>query len=318
MPAEESNKPDIRAESTPREGELDRRIAELAGRQHGVVSRAQLYDLGLRRRQIGTRIDNGRLHSVHAGVYAVGHRVLTENGRRLAAVLAAGDGAVLSHRAAGALWGLIPPVSVLEVTAPRRVRRPGIRAHRSGIRADERTVLHGFPVTTVARTLLDLATVVDGRRVERALEEAEARRLGDRINLAGLIARYPGCRGVRRARLALARFDPGSTLTRSELEERFLRFVDRRGLPRPLVNTILEADGRRFEVDCLWRAAALVVELDSRAYHASANAFETDRARDRALNAAGWTVVRVTWRQLRDEPVQLATDLRRLLCCAAV
>ena len=212
-------------------GSIDRRIGELAGRQHGVVSRPQLLALGLGEDAIDHRARLARLHVIHPGVYAVGHRVLTQRGRWIAAVLAAGEGAVLSHHSAGALWGLLPPTRMLELTSPSQVRRPGIRAHQSHLPADETATEDGIPVTTVARTLLDLAAVVDPRRLERALEEADKKRLDEALSLPDLIRRYPGRRGVARARLVLARFVPGATLTRSELEERFLSFLDERELP---------------------------------------------------------------------------------------
>ena len=282
-------------------------MGELATRQHGVVSRGQLTELGFGRGAIARRRERGWLHPVHRGVFAVGHRSLTPFGRWMAAALAAdGD---LSHRAGAALWGLRCGGG-LEVTVPTERRtRPGITIHVSALPPDERTVHKGIPVTTVPRTLLDLAAVLPRHGLERALHEAEFLRLGDPVPLTELIARHPGRRGVATLRTLVAAGDLGATITRSELEDRFLLFLDRHGLPRPITN--VPVAGR--EVDCLWREERLVVELDGRAAHSTARAFERDRAGDRALLLAGHRVVRVTGRALAGAPAALAQDLRRLL-----
>lgn len=227
----------------------------------------------------------------------------------MAAVLAAGPGAVLSHRDAAALVGLRPSArGLIDVSAPRRCRRPGIQAHVVCLPPDEVTTHDGIPVTTVARTLLDLAAVLPPHRLKRVVEQAEFLRLADDTSLDALLARYPrrsgtaSLREIRQAGLT-------KTLTRSELEERFLAFLDAHDLPRPRVNCAVEG----FEVDFHWPDQCLIVELDGRAAHHTRIAFERDRARDRALQAAGWRVVRITWHQLQDEPAQIAGDLVRLL-----
>jgi predicted transcriptional regulator of viral defense system len=293
----------------------DQAIAEVAERQHGLISRGQLLELGLERWSIWHRLEIGRLHPVHRGVYAVGHRVLSSEGRWMAAVLAIGGDAVLSHRSAAGLWSIRYPANVrIEVTTPRRVRPPsGVRGHRSALPADEVTVLHGIPVTTVPRTLLDLATVLGPRQVERSIEEANIRRLDDPLSLPDLVERYPGRRdtGVIRAILAADRI--GSTITRSELEERFLALLETYSLPSPELNVPIEVRGSWLEVDCVWRRWKLIVELDGHASHGTASAFERDRARDRVLHAVGWRVLRITWRQLNDEAERIAADLRALL-----
>ena len=233
----------------------------------------------------------------------------------MAAVLAGGSGAALSHRSAAALWGLRPSLRWLtEVTVERqRWPRRGIEIHRGKLRSDEVTVLRGIPVTTVARTLLDLAVVLGRRQVERAVHEAEVRRLDDSRSLQELVARHPRRRGVATIKAILAAGRIGSTVTHSELEARFVSFLDALGLPRPEVNASLQVAGRWVEADCLWRAQRLIVELDGHAFHATTGAYERDRARDRSLHAGGWMVVRITWRQLHDDPDALATDLRSLL-----
>jgi len=179
--------------------------------------------------------------------------------------------------------------------------------------ADEITCLAAIPVTTVPRTLLDLATVLDHRGVERAMNEAEVKSYTDPLSLPALLARYPRRRGTAAIRDILTAAGLGSTLTRSELEERFLRFVARAGLPRPELNVPIALRGVFVEADCVWRRSRLIAELDGRAVHGTAAAFEHDRARDRALNAAGWRVIRITWRQLGGEARELAEDLGALL-----
>ena len=268
-------------------------MGELAARQHGVVSRAQLTAMGFGRGAIGLRIERGRLHRLHAGVYAVGHTSLTDQGRFLAAVLVGGLGAALSHRAAAAHWGILRSrIGDVEVTSTRRRRsRPGLRVYRSYLPPDEITTLDGIPVTTVPRTLLDLAGIVPPGQLARAVNEAEIRRLWDSLSLVDLLHRHPRRPGAAAIRAVLG----GSAgITRSDLEDAFLPLLRSAGLPRPATNVWLNVSGRWIEADCLWRKQRLIVELDGRATHANRRAFETDRARDRALTAAGWRVVRIT------------------------
>jgi hypothetical protein len=197
----------------------------------------------------------------------------------------------------------------------RRPRRPvrGIEIHQSELAADEVTTLHGIPVTTLPRTLLDLAAVLSRTEVLRSVNEAEFHGLTDPLSLADLVARYPGRRGVATIKAILEELEFGGNVTRSELESRFLAFMQAADLPPPEVNVRLLVAGRWFECDCVWRAQRLVVELDGQAAHATRVAFERDRARDRTLHAAGWRVVRITWRQLHDQRPSIAADLRRML-----
>jgi uncharacterized protein DUF559 len=194
-----------------------------------------------------------------------------------------------------------------------RRRQAGIRWHSSALRGDEVTVIRGIAVTTVPRTLLDLASVVQRRRLERAINEAEVRRYGDRLSLPALLERHPRRRSTATIRAILAAGDLGTALTRSELEERFLRFLDRRGLPQPELNVPIAVRGGFVEADCVWRRSRAIAELDGRAVHRTAAAFERDRARDRALIAAGWRVIRITWRQVSREPQELAEDIVALV-----
>lgn len=292
----------------------DWEIADLAERQHGVVARRQLLGMGMGRDAIRGRVASGRLHRLHPGVYAVGHRVVSREGRWMAAVLAGGDGAVLSHRSAAALWGIATYSGAIEITSPRDTRSRGaIRRHCTLLLPDEVTVLDYIPVTSVHRTLFDYAGISSVDRLEAAIRQAEYRRLRDRLSLPALLARYPGVRGNVNLRLCLERLGRTSGFTRSDLEELFLPFLDRFGLPRPHLNARLQVRGEWLEVDCLWSKERLAVELDSRAAHETRAAFETDRERDRSLQSDGWRAVRITWRQLHDEPDRIAHDLRTLL-----
>jgi REase_MTES_1575 len=200
------------------------------------------------------------------------------------------------------------------VIVARKVRsRATIQVHHAALEPDEVTVQHDLPVTTPPRTLLDLAAVLGARDVRRAAEQAETLRLTDTLSLGDVVARHPHRPGAARLRALLAREQLGATITRSELEQRFLAFLDDHDLPRPGVNVPLALADRTIEADCLWPAHRLIVELDGHASHATTRAFERDRARDRVLQAAGWRVIRITWRQLHQEPRALAADLRRLL-----
>jgi very-short-patch-repair endonuclease len=294
---------------------VDDPIAELARGQHGVVGRRQLGALGFDKSGIDTRVRRGHLLVIHRGVYAVGHRELTQDGRWMAATLAGGESAVLSHRSAGQLWGLVPRTgSIPEVTRPTAFRaRPGIRAHQSTLPADEVEQVDGIPVTSVSRTLLDLAPVLGERALEKALNEAEVRRLTSIRSLPDLLERYPRRRGASRLRAILREHGEALGVTRNDFEEGFLALVDRYDLPRPRLNADLAVAGRFFEVDCLWRERRLIVELDGRAVHGTRRAFEADRERDRLLVGAGWRVIRITWRQLRDDAPAIAGLLGDLL-----
>ena len=292
----------------------DARIAALAGRQHGVVARAQLLALGLASDDIDYRLRMKRLQPLHRAVYTAGHDALTREGRWMGAVLAGGHGAVLSHRSAAALWG-IASVSGFDLTVPRQRRsRRGIELHLSTLPADEITQRNRIPVTTIPRTLFDLATILRPRQLERAMNEAETQRLLDDLSLHDLLARYPRRPGTPAIRALLAARAAGATVTRSELEVKFLEFVDELGFPIPQTNQWIEG----FEIDCLWREQRLAVELDGRAFHDTLQAYERDRERDRLLQAAGWRPIRVTWRQLERSRGGLERDLRRMLGLSAV
>jgi very-short-patch-repair endonuclease len=233
----------------------------------------------------------------------------------MAAVLSAGPGAVLSHRSAAALWGIRRPSSGrIEVTVPTTSDSRGeIRKHSAALPGDEVTTASGIPVTTVPRTLFDLATVARVDAVEAALRESEYLRLHDRLSLHDLLARYPGRRGSRAIRACLAHRAEAPGRVRSPLEERFLPFLRGHRLPIPRLNAWIDLGGRRHQVDCLWPEPKQIVELDGYRAHGTKIAFREDRARDRRLRVAGYSVTRIAWAQLDEEPEQVARDLRALI-----
>lgn len=306
--------------TTSRAGDgVDRLIADLAARQYGVVGRRQLEGGGIRSGQIELRLRRGRMQAIHRGVYTVGHPVVPARGRWMAAVLASGPGAVLSHRSAGRLWQVLDWGHHPQEVIRRRGWRAGdgILVHRCALRDDETTEVDGIPVTTVPRTLFDLASVLDRPRLEGAMNEVEVRRLTDRLSIADLLARHPRHRGNQLLRSLVAGDAATRGVTKRELEVRFRSFVDAAALPRPRFNADLAVGGRFFEVDCLWPQERLIVELDGRASHDTRRAFESDRERDRALMLEGWRVTRVTWRALHQGPTALAAELRALLAISA-
>lgn len=276
----------------------DAAIAGICSRQHGVISVQQLYALGLSSSAISDRTAAGRLHRVHRGVYAVGHFNIGNEGRWMAAVLACGEGAVLSHRCAAGLWGMLPAGRVgadsvdshspIDVTVPGdggRRRRDGIRIHRSlTLSSADLTRRAGIPVTKPARTLEDLRRTLPGKQVAAALRQAEFLRLPIR-----------------------GRIPPDHT--RSELETRLLAVCRRHRLPQPEVNVRVD----RFLVDFLWRTQRLIIEVDRWDAHRTRSAFEMDRARDTRLKLIGYEVLRFTWRQVDREPRLVAQAIRALL-----
>lgn len=294
---------------------VDSALVDLAGRQHGVVARWQLLELGLGARAIAYRVRAERLHPLHRGVYAVGHRAVTREGRWIGAVLFCGTGAVLSHRAAAALWGIRGSSGLaIEVTSGSKARSSGgVHRHFARLPADEVTVERGIPVTTVPRTIFDLAATEGADVAESALRQSEHLGLHDRLSLPDLLARYPRRSGARAVRACLARRRETPGNPRSRLEERFLPFLRAHRLPLPQLNAWLEAGGRRCQVDCLWPASRQIVELDGWQGHGTRSAFREDRERDRRLRVAGFAITRLTWTQLEDEPTAIARDLRVLL-----
>jgi hypothetical protein len=281
---------------------VDALIAQLAGGQHGTVARWQLLARGVTRRQIVRRLEAGRLHEIHRGVYAVGHPVLSKHGHWMAAVLAGGSGTFLSHRGASGLW-VLRDTRALEITSPRHLRRPGILTHRATLPPDEVTTRAGIPVTTAARTVFDMAAVCPHHDVEAAFHQAEFQNLTGPLSLGALVARYPGRRGTATIRRILNDARHTTGVTKSALEEAFLAFLDEHDLPRPHRNMFVLGAER----DCVWPEHHLIVELDSWDAHSGRKPFESDRLRDRKLTLAEWRCIRVTARMLTAE---LARDLR--------
>lgn len=276
----------------------DRAVASIAARQHGLVSTRQLAAAGLATASISGRVDDGRLHKVHRGVYAVGHRGVSQHGVWMAAVLAAsqdGRSAFLSHRSAAELWGLLSVSRGLIDVVVRgdggRRRRAGIRVHRSTTVTGAATTHRlGIPVTSVTRTIHDL------RRTKPTRGGANPMQLRRALRQAAVLGLPLG-------------IDLETRRTRSDLELLFLEICRRHGLPTPEVN--VEVAG--IEVDFFWRRRRLVVETDSYRYHRGRIAFENDRERDLELHSLGFEVVRLSETQIDEEPARVATVVRRLL-----
>jgi very-short-patch-repair endonuclease len=273
-----------------------------------VVALVQLLALGYSRRTITTWVANGRLHPIHRGVYAVGHSLVTLRGRLMAAVLACGPNALISHRTAAMLWGLLDDsrAAIDIVAAANRRSRMGIAFHRvRRLDPDDCGEVAGIPVTSLARTLLDIAEVVPLRRLVYALERAEKRQVFDLREIEACMARNPGRRGLEPLRRALREIEPEALYAHEGLEREFINFCRSRGIEMPAMNAVVEG----FTVDAMWQDRKLVVELDSWEHHKDRRAFEEDRLRDAVLELAGYRVVRVTKRLLRKEPARLAALL---------
>ena len=290
-------------------GGIDEAIAALAARQGGAISRKQLMALGCDRWEIDYRVRIGRLHCVHRGVYAVGHVVLGIDGRRWAAVLAYAPASALSHAAAGAAFGFRRSnAAVIDVTVAGTGRKPqpGIRLHRrKAIADDELTTLDGLPITTAARTLLDLsASGVRGRPLATAVDRAEQSGVLDFADLALLLDRYAGRAGVPALRDALDRYAGGDA--RSALEEIVGELCAVHGIPRPQENVVVLGKVRDF----YWPEARLVVEADSYAWHRSPDAMADDRRRDVELTLAGIRTLRFTWSQANRRRSYVVSALR--------
>ena len=288
-------------------------MATLATAQHGVVARWQLAELGLSRDVIQALIADGHLHRLRRGVYAVGHTRLTTRGRWMAAVLAGGREALLSHRAAIALWELRPiPAGPIEVTVPGRGRRGrnGIRIHNARcLHPEDRTVVDGIPVTSVHRSLLDLAEVAHFQQLRLALDAAERRELLDGRKLQELYDRSRGRRGLGPLKAAVAARRGSAPWTQSELERKFLALIREAGLPEPQTNVFVED----FLVDAWWPESRLVVELDGYEFHKSRGKFDSDRLQDTKLQLADCMTLRVTQPRIENEPRRLLEDVSRAL-----
>jgi very-short-patch-repair endonuclease len=292
-------------------------VAALAARQHGAVSRQQLRHLGMSDTAISRAASIGRLHRTFHGVYAVGHGRLTERGRLMAAALACGDGAVISHRSAAALLKLLDegPVVVDVIAPPERGRKiDGIRFHRvRPPRLEERGTVDGIPCTSPARTLVDLAGTVGSWTLGSAFERAAARRI---LDIAAIEASIdPRRRGMKGLLALIEKWRRAAPLTKargrlkSPLEAKVLPLLTRREIPPPLFNAPVQLAKGRIEVDFLWPEHRFALEADSRAFHATHIAFERDRWRDRELLRAGYSVLRVTYLEAENEAAAIADTI---------
>ncbi|HWJ41974.1 MAG TPA: hypothetical protein VNR67_00930 [Solirubrobacterales bacterium] len=291
-------------------------LAQLATRQHGVVAWRQLRELGFRETAIKTRLAEGRLYHLHGEVYAVGHTRLAVRAPWWAALLAYGPGAVLSHQSAAVLWGIRRkrrgPIHVTAAGGRQGMRRrKGIWIHRCKFTGEDVTTRDGFPVTTLPRTLFDLAEVVRFDELKGSAEEAERLKLLRLPELERCCELGRGRRALRPVRRLLGELRPPDE-GRSPLEIRFAAFLRHHDLPGPVQNV----DVLGHEVDALWPAAKLIVELDSWEFHGHRAAFERDRARDLKLMIADYRTIRVTHRRLDREADQLAAQIRQLLALA--
>jgi hypothetical protein len=274
---------------------------------HCVVSLEELRVVGYTKSEIQTRIRRGQLHRLHRAVYAIGHTQLTAKGRWRAAVLACGIGALLSHRPAAALHEVMTiPVGLIDVMAPRRRHHAGLRTHLGEYPA---TVVDGIPVTTLPVTYLHLAATLPARRLDRVLEQAQRRNLFDAGPIHDLLDSCLGHPGRPALQRALEQLADEPEFLQSELERRFKELCDDHGIPRPLFNQFV---GQHL-VDCLWRRAKVIVEVDGWDTHRTRRAFEDDRARDVELTLLGYTVLRFTWRQIKETPDLIAAALAKLL-----
>jgi very-short-patch-repair endonuclease len=289
----------------------------LAGRQHGVVSRGQLLELGFSEGAIARRVKSGALRPRFAGVYQVGP-LAGPLATEMAAVLAGGPHSILSHRSALSLWRLLPPapnsnVHLTIVGRPRRMR-PGITFH--GVRSlteGEWTTLRGIPITSPLRSLLDGAPALGSRELSKALTAAEQEGLVSASDLESLPERYRGRRGMG---LLRAMVGPRSdrAFTRSEAEERCLSLLRDAALPRPFTNVPVGP----YELDFFWPDANVAVEVDGWAFHGTRRRFENDRKKDTWLGGRGIHVIRLTWRQITKEPTAAAVRVGQALALAQI
>lgn len=299
---------------------VDRAIAKLATSQHGVFTLGQLRDLGLQASTVRRRVAAARLHRIHRRVYSlVPPMLLKREGHWMAAVLAGGPDAILSHRDAAALHQLMKNNRTrLEITVPgRSSRKPrGIDVHRSmTLTETDITVVNDIPCTTVARTLLDLADVIDSRRLERAFDQAEMEQVFDMRAIADQLHRNPTRPAAAKIKALLEEHYIGSTPTESELEEAFLTLCRRAGLPSPEVQKWLHLPdgGLPIRVDFLWAEQRVVVETDGEKYHRTHQAVKRDSRKDQRLIAHGFKPIRTGPRQIFYRPAELEATLKGLL-----
>lgn len=295
----------------------DAAISTLAATQHGVVSRPQLRAIGLTAAAVRHRVSRRRLIEVHPGVFAVGHRLLSPRGWWMAAVLTCGAGALLSHRAAAALWGLIDhgPSTIDVIVLRSVVARSGVRPRRvRTVNAVDRAQVDGIACTSIARTLIDLATVVDERTLDRALRRAQDLRLFDRHAVDEVVGRSrAGSRRLREAVLVLAGDDATRRRLKSELELRFIEMLRRHGFVLPGTNVSIETPWGTWEVDTVWPVEHIVIELDGWWAHRDRESFRRDHRRATDIRGAGYDVSRLSWDQVVLHELETVERLARFL-----
>jgi very-short-patch-repair endonuclease len=288
------------------------RVSRLAANQHGVVAAWQLLKLGFSRGWIEHQVRLGRLHRVFRGVYAVGHPEVTARGRAMAGVLSCGLGAVLSHWSAAAHWVLLQTSrTVIDVVVVGDRNGPkGVHPHCvTHLDPQDATIRDGIPITTVPRTLLDLATVANPRQLRRAVNEAARAGWLGPDTLAEFLERHQGRPGIKAFRTATAALNPGTHRTRSDLEDAFLALCRKHNLPTPDSNVGIAG----YEVDFHFLGTNLIVELDSYEYHRTPAEFDADRRKDAALKLKGYEVLRVSDAWLNADPNEVAQTVRQLL-----
>ena len=297
---------------------VEQAIAILAGKQHGVVARRQLRDLGLLDGAIDDRIASGYLQPLFRGTFAIGHRAISRKSRMLAATLACESGTVLSHGSAAELLGLwdkrLPVVHVIPPDWSGR-KVPDIRWHRVRLpTTDEITVRDRIRCTTISRTIVDMAGQSGWGQLRRLVEQAAILRLLDPDEIDLVLSRGRR-RGAPRLRAVLSpwRSLPKDLRIRSRLEARLLPILIEEGLPSPRCNTRLQIDGHRLEIDMLWEKQKLAIETDGEETHGTPVAFQRDRLRDQLLLAAGYRTARITWLQVQDEPTAVVRRIARML-----
>lgn len=297
---------------------VDAQLARLASSQEGVVALWQICAAGLSARAAQNRAEASRLHRLFPGVYAVGHPKISPDGWRIGAVLACGEGAVLSRFSAAKAWGMLNDDGRrFDVVAPGRSggrvadqQLIDLRRTRR-LSEDDVTVLRGIPITTIGRTLVDLTGCAGPRVVQRAVHEAEVMGLLDVAAVLATVERNPGRRGTRmlQAALGVSAPDPAN----GQFATRFLELCSNYGLPAPKLGVHVDGGDRLYEVDALFEAERVIVELDGRQVHGTARNFQTDRRRDSILAARGYLTLRYTWHRLCNEPAAIADELLRVL-----
>jgi very-short-patch-repair endonuclease len=300
-------------DEVPVSGTRNARIAQIAGAQRGRVATRQLRAAGISTSAIGRMIASGTLIAVHRGVYRVGHAAPVRLGDETSALLAVGDDAALSHFSAAILWGLLAPGSgdgQIHVMAPRerRVSPAGVAVHRSRM-LERRDVWtrEGLPVVSPARALLDIASVAGDRQLELAVDRGLVDRVLKPAHVADILSRAGGHRGRARLAAVLERQTAGTTMTRSEAEERLLELIRSARLSQPVVNAKVGG----YEVDFFWPHERFALEVDGYRYHSARSVFERDRRKDNDLRKLGVTTMRTTWWQLTDDSHALVADLAR-------